>query len=69
MLTPPDEGSLAGIVAFNHPQAARLNQALHDQNIHIMAQAGRLRVAIHGYNTAQDVERLLRVLQETLSRV
>ena len=56
-------------MAFNHPQAARLSQALHDHNIHIMAQAGRLRVAIHGYNTAQDIERLLRVLQETLSRV
>jgi len=69
MLTPPGEESLAGIVAFNHPQAARLNQALHEQNIHIMAQAGRLRVAIHGYNTVQDIERLLRVLQETLGRI
>ncbi len=69
MLTPPGDESLAGIVAFNHPQAARLNQALHDHNIHIMAQAGRLRVAIHGYNTAQDIERFLRTLQDALERV
>jgi cysteine desulfurase/selenocysteine lyase len=69
LLTPPDERSLAGIIAFRHPQAERLHQALHERNIHIMAHAGRLRVAIHGYNTAEDIERFLRVLRDTLTRV
>ena len=28
-------------------------------NIHVMSHAGRLRVAIHGYNTSEDIEKLL----------
>jgi selenocysteine lyase/cysteine desulfurase len=31
-----------------------------------MSHAGRLRVAIHGYNTAADVERFVRALTEAL---
>jgi len=52
----------SGIVAFQHPDSERLNQALHQQNIHLMHQAGRMRVAIHGYNTLSDVEKFLRAL-------
>lgn len=66
LLTPRDPAALAGIIAFRHPQAERIHQALHAQNIHIMAHAGRLRVAIHGYNTAADVETFLRALRAAL---
>jgi selenocysteine lyase/cysteine desulfurase len=31
-----------------------------------MAHAGRLRVAIHGYNTAADVEQFLKALTEAI---
>jgi len=43
--------------------------SLHEQNIHVMCHAGRLRVAIHGYNTAEDVERLLKELRAALGKV
>ena len=65
LLTPRD-AELAGIFAFRHPSAAAIHQRLREQNIHIMSHAGRLRVAIHGYNTAEDIERLLRALRSSL---
>lgn len=66
LITPGAPEALAGIIAFRHPQAERIHHALHAQNIHIMAHAGRLRVAIHGYNTLEDIERFLKALQEAL---
>jgi cysteine desulfurase / selenocysteine lyase len=64
MLTPHEPGALAGILAFRHPAAERIHRFLHDQNIHVMSHAGRLRVAIHGYNTMGDIERFLRATEE-----
>jgi len=66
LLTPNEPESMAGIIAMRHPDAERLYQALQAKNIHIMRHAGRLRVAIHGYNTKEDVERLIGVLQHEL---
>ena len=66
-LITPDEGdALAGIVSFRHPRAEDLNRILHRRNVHIMSHAGRLRVAVHGYNTMDDVENLLKALGEAL---
>jgi selenocysteine lyase/cysteine desulfurase len=67
LITPDDPAHIAGILAFRHPDSARLNAALHAQNIHIMEHAGRLRVAIHGYNTPDDIDCFLRVLTEGLN--
>jgi selenocysteine lyase/cysteine desulfurase len=69
LLTPSDPGHLAGILAFRHPAADRLHAHLHARNIHVMSHAGRLRVAIHGYNTAQDVERFVRELSVAVRQV
>jgi cysteine desulfurase/selenocysteine lyase len=66
LLTPLEPGTLAGIIAFRHPDAERIHQQLHAKNIHLMAHAGRLRIAIHGYNTMSDVETLLRELKSAL---
>jgi len=63
MITPDDPDTLAGIIAFRHPKSSQLFDALHVKDIHVMHQAGRLRVSIHGYNTADDVERFLRTLR------
>jgi len=64
MLTPP--GPAAGILAFRHPDAARIDASLHRAGVHVMHHAGRLRVSLHGYNTTEDVERLLRGLREAV---
>lgn len=68
LLTPNQPEAIAGILAFRHPQADRIHQQLHAQNIHVMAHAGRLRVAIHGYNTAADVDVFVRALRGALER-
>jgi len=69
LITPNNKDTLAGIFAFRHPKAEEINGKLHDRNIHIMSHAGRLRVAIHGYNTPEDVEHFLKALAEVLKSV
>jgi len=69
LLTPLEEQAIAGIIAFRHPAFEHINHLLHQRNIHIMAHAGRLRVAIHGYNTMDDIERFLKTLTEALAYV
>jgi selenocysteine lyase/cysteine desulfurase len=51
-----------GIVAFRHADAAQLAADLLRENTHVMYHAGRIRIAIHGYNTREDVDHLLRQL-------
>src|SRR5262245_27648376 len=67
LLTPDEPEHVAGILAFRHPKAEEIHQRLLDAKVHVMSHAGRLRVAIHGYNTAEDVERFLRELKAMLS--
>ena len=69
LITPTDPETLAGIFAFRHPKAEEINGQLHDRNIHIMSHAGRLRVAIHGYNTQDDIKCFLQALAEILKSV
>ncbi|MFO0796382.1 MAG: aminotransferase class V-fold PLP-dependent enzyme [Gemmataceae bacterium] len=66
LLTPAEPEHLAGILAFKHPRAAELHAKLHAAGVHVMSHAGRLRVAVHGYNTADDVGRFLRELRAAL---
>ena len=57
----------SGIIAFQHPLSAAIHAALERDNIHVMHQAGRVRLAVHGYNTAQDIEFFLATLRRILS--
>lgn len=66
LLTPVEPEHVAGILAFRHPRAAEVHARLHAAGVHVMSHAGRLRVAVHGYNTAEDVERFLRELRTVL---
>lgn len=66
LLTPDEPTALAGIIAFRHPRVEQIHAHLHARNIHVMCHAGRLRVAIHGYNTIQDIERLIDALRKAL---
>ncbi len=61
----PHQPSLpTGILAFRHHNSAAINAALEREQIHVMHHAGRIRIALHGYNTSNDVERLLAALQK-----
>lgn len=61
-LCPLREGRQTGIVSFKHERSAAMHEALEAESIHVMHQAGRVRLAFHGYNTTEDVERVLNVL-------
>jgi selenocysteine lyase/cysteine desulfurase len=52
----------SGILAFQHPRSAELHAALEREEVHVMHNAGRIRIALHGYNTREDVKRLFEVL-------
>ncbi|MBA4189533.1 MAG: aminotransferase [Planctomycetaceae bacterium] len=67
LLTPDEPEHIAGILAFRHPKADAIHQRLLAANVHVMCHAGRLRIAIHGYNTMDDVERLLKELRAALA--
>lgn len=66
LLTPRDESAVAGIIAFRHPAAEKIAQQLRSRRVHVMSHAGRLRVAIHGYNTREDITTFLRELTAAL---
>jgi selenocysteine lyase/cysteine desulfurase len=69
LLTPDEPEHIAGILAFRHPKAEEIHARLQAANIQIMSHVGRLRVAIHGYNTAKDVDRFLKELKAALAAV
>jgi selenocysteine lyase/cysteine desulfurase len=69
LLTPAEPDHLAGILAFRHPNAEAIHHHLHAHKVHVMSHAGRLRVAIHGYNTKEDVECFLRELTQAINRL
>jgi cysteine desulfurase / selenocysteine lyase len=66
VITPGEAEGLAGILAFRHPRMAELQERLLARKVHVMQSAGRMRVSIHGYNTLEDVERFLAVLEEAV---
>lgn len=58
-----------GILAFQHPRSTELHAALERENVHVMHNAGRIRIAVHGYNTQNDIHHFLRVLATLLEKV
>lgn len=65
-MAPRRSSSDSGIVAFQHPRSEDIHSALQQDNIHVMHQAGRLRMAVHGYNTEADITRFLNTLDRAL---
>jgi selenocysteine lyase/cysteine desulfurase len=61
------EGCSSGILAFLHEDTESIHAAMEEEEVHIMHHAGRLRMALHGYNTKEDVEKFLRVLKKVLN--
>lgn len=56
------ERNPSGIVAFRHERAEQMALALRGAGVEVMYHAGRIRVAVHGYNRSGDIDRLLAVL-------
>ena len=56
-----------GIVAFRHERSAEIHAALEREAVHVMHNAGRIRIAVHGYNTSADIDRVLASLAAALA--
>lgn len=65
-MCPLDPKRPTGIVAFQHPASAELHAAFEKAEVHVMHHAGRIRFAVHGYNTNEDIDRALAVIDQTL---
>ena len=59
-------GCFSGILAFRHERSEAIHAQLEAAEVHVMNHAGRLRMALHGYNTAADVEKFMGVLKNAL---
>lgn len=66
LLTPTNAADRAGIVAFSCPTAEQAKRRLAELGIFTHGDDGRLRAAVHWYNTAQHVERYLAALGDVL---
>lgn len=67
LMGPVKAAKISGIISFTHPDYERINNFLHNENIHVMSHAGRMRVSIHGYNDENDVDHFLATLKKALS--
>ncbi|MSU44410.1 MAG: aminotransferase class V-fold PLP-dependent enzyme [Pedosphaera sp.] len=56
-----DPQQCSGILALQMDRSAEVHAALEAAEVHVMHNAGRLRMAVHGYNTAEDVARCLEI--------
>jgi len=68
-LAPAQPGNPTGILAFKHERSDEVHAVLEKENIHVMHHAGRIPIAVHGYNTREDIVNLLRVLDTMLRMV
>ncbi|MGC3966427.1 MAG: aminotransferase class V-fold PLP-dependent enzyme [Pirellulales bacterium] len=66
VLTPEKAADRAGIVAFGCPTAEQAKRQLAEQGIFVHGDDGRLRAAVHWYNTAANIDRYLTALRQLL---
>lgn len=59
-----DEHNRSGILLVDMPEASSICQALRQEQVWTSARDGGLRVSLHGYNDADDVERFLVALDD-----
>lgn len=66
LLAPYRADRPTGILAFRHERSAEIHETLRRESIHVMHHAGRLRFAVHGYNTPGCIDHALEVLAGVL---
>jgi selenocysteine lyase/cysteine desulfurase len=68
LLTPASPELASGIVAFEHPDAARIGSELQRENVIVWAGDGRVRASAHLYNDLDDAARYLEVLRSVTAK-
>jgi selenocysteine lyase/cysteine desulfurase len=67
LMTPRDPAERAGNICFMTPHISEIMAWLNDRKIRVWgayAGVGRVRASTHLYNSTEDVERLLKALEE-----
>jgi selenocysteine lyase/cysteine desulfurase len=64
-----DRKYLSGIVSFRHPSAAKIFNKLLTKNIISSLRDGGIRFAHHFYNSKEDIDIVIKVLEEILTEV
>lgn len=61
--TPYDEKKRAGIVNIKHPDAEKIVEKIREKKILVSARMNGIRVSTHFWNTEEDVDKLLEIIQ------
>jgi selenocysteine lyase/cysteine desulfurase len=69
LLTPEDPAYHSGIIAFLHPEAKQIGEALAEQDIIVWANDGRVRSAVHLYNDESEVDLYLEAVAKIIEQV
>lgn len=59
-----EENNLSGIVSFFHPRAEKLFEYLKNKQVTISLREGTIRVSPHFYNSTEDLDRFLQILDK-----
>ncbi len=59
-----DFKNIAGIVSFKHDESGKIFEALAQSNIHCAVREGMVRLSPHFYNTFEETDRIIGLLQD-----
>jgi hypothetical protein len=62
LTTPADPARHGASVCFTAPDARAIVQRLHAKGVYAWNGQGRVRISFHGYNSAQDIDRIIDAL-------
>jgi cysteine desulfurase/selenocysteine lyase len=66
--TPENPARRGGNVCLEHPRAQAIVDALHDHGVWAWNGRGRIRFSFHGYNSGDDVDRIVAALRTVIAR-
>jgi cysteine desulfurase / selenocysteine lyase len=61
-----DRKYLSGIVTFRHPHHQNIYEALEQENVICAIREGSFRIAPHFYNTQEEIDRFIEILEKNL---
>jgi cysteine desulfurase / selenocysteine lyase len=68
LLTPPEEPFWSGMFSFASSEAETIGHSLAERGVLVWSGDGRVRISVHLYNDASDIEALLQALREVLQK-
>jgi selenocysteine lyase/cysteine desulfurase len=63
------ENNIAGIVSFKHDKSQNIFELLEKKNIHTAVREGMVRLSPHFYNTIEEIQNVVNLLEEILGEI